>query len=130
MKRRAIWWNQKIFLQASSAEGDVPGQKAGSDITESDDAGKDEQYEEAFSKMKKAAGKCMNFTSAIRFSDVQKHKIQIWNENQLYVNNSRQIRLDLEPHTPNIYFYCIVCLRFATTLHLSCLSKSFTSLIA
>ena len=47
----------KIILQASSAEGDVPGQKAGSDITESDDAGKDEQYEEAFSKMKKAAGK-------------------------------------------------------------------------
>ena len=59
----------KLFLQASSAEGDVPGQKAGSDITESDDAGKDEQYEEAFSKMKKAAGKCINFTSAIRFSD-------------------------------------------------------------
>ena len=60
----------KIFLQASSAEGDVPGQKAGSDITESDDAGKDEQYEEAFSKMKKAAGKWMNFTFAIRFSHV------------------------------------------------------------
>ena len=75
MKRAAIWWNQKLFLQASSAEGDVPGQKAGSDITESDDAGKDEQYEEAFSKMKKAAGKCINFTSAIRFSDVYKHKI-------------------------------------------------------
>ena len=37
----------------------MPGQKAGSDITESDDAGKDEQYEEAFSKMKKAAGKCL-----------------------------------------------------------------------
>ena len=66
----ATWWKQKLFSQASSAEGDVPGQKAGSDITESDDAGKDEQYEEAFSKMKKAAGKCMNFTSAIRFSDV------------------------------------------------------------
>ena len=75
MKRVAIWWNQKSFLQASSAEGDVPGQKAGSDITESDDAGKDEQYEEAFSKMKKAAGKFMNFTSVIRFFDVQKHSI-------------------------------------------------------
>ena len=69
----ATWWKQKLFSQASSAEGDVPGQKAGSDITESDDAGKDEQYEEAFSKMKKAAGKCINFTSAIRFSDVYKH---------------------------------------------------------
>ena len=46
-----------IYFKASSAE-DVPGgQKAGSDITESDDTGKDEQYEEAFSKMKKAAGK-------------------------------------------------------------------------
>ncbi len=44
-------------IREQAEEGDVPGQKAGSDITESDDAGKDEQYEEAFSKMKKAAGK-------------------------------------------------------------------------
>ena len=112
MKRTAIWWNQKLFLQASSAEGDVPGQKAGSDITESDDAGKDEQYEEAFSKMKKAAGKCINFTSAIRFSDVYKHKIDCI--------LTAQIRLDLESHSPNMYFYCIVYLRFAIALHLSC----------
>ena len=43
-------------MQASSAE-DGPGQKAGSDITEADDAVKDDQYEEAFTKMKKAAGR-------------------------------------------------------------------------
>ena len=111
MKRAAeTWWNQKLFLQASSAEGDVPGQKAGSDITESDDAGKDEQYEEAFSKMKKAAGKYMNFTSAIRFSD----KIKI---NCILTT---KIRLDLESHSPNMYFSCIVYLRFAIALHLSC----------
>ena len=91
MKRTAIWWNQKLFLQASSAEGDVPGQKAGSDITESDDAGKDEQYEEAFSKMKKAAGKCINFTSAIRFSEIS------------FILTA-QIRLVLESHSPNMYF--------------------------
>ena len=100
MKRMAIWSNRKLFLQASSAEGDVPGQKAGSDITESDDAGKDEQYEEAFSKMKKAAGKWMNFTFATRFSEVYtKKSIYIKTDNCML---TAQIRLDLESHSRNI----------------------------
>ena len=70
--------------QASSAE-DVPGgQKAGSDITESDDAGKDEQYEEAFSKMKKAAGESF-FSFLLKSLD---KKIMVYMSNSKIKPNS------------------------------------------